>query len=109
MNREPVRTSSPRRRRIRRRYVVVGLLLLSLVSLAALEQFDAGRTFLVRSFLRSESMGPGTCRSRPGRGWPRKLEPLMARVGVLRPVRVEVEPGVSLLLDPGLMMSHGPS
>ena len=100
MNAERARPPSPRRRRIRRRYVVVGLLLLGIVGLAALEQFDAGRTFLVRSFLRSERAWARYWPVETGRGWPRKLEPLMSRVGVLRPVRVDVEPGVSLLLDP---------
>src|SRR5258708_5927724 len=30
-----------------------------------------------------------------------KLEPAMRRIGVLRPARVEVEPGISFFLDPG--------
>jgi Methyltransferase FkbM domain len=30
----------------------------------------------------------------------RQLEPFLSRIGVLQPVRIEVDPGVSLLLDP---------
>ena len=100
MNGHQDRTAPSRRRRIRRRYFVVGLLLLGLVTVVALEQFDAGRVFLVRSFLRSERAWTRYWPVETGRGWPRTLEPLMFRVGVLRPVRVEVEPGINLLLDP---------
>lgn len=100
MNRQQPGTSTSRQGRIPRRYIAVGVLLLVVVTLAALEQFDAGRVFLVRSYLRSERAWVRYWPLDAGRGWARGLEPLMFRIGVLRSVRVEVEPGVSLLLDP---------
>jgi FkbM family methyltransferase len=35
-----------------------------------------------------------------------KLAPFMARVGIIRPVWVQLEPGVKILLDPSDLLSH---
>jgi len=91
--------ASPRRR-FRWRYVVPALLVLGIAAVVACEQFDAGRVLLVRSALRSERAWVRFWPIETGKGWARGLEPLLFRLGVLRPVRVLVEPGVSLLLDP---------
>ena len=81
---------------------VLALLIVAIAVAAAatgaLASFQAGQVFLVRSWVRAE------------RAWDkylpfrhealRGLEPTLVRFGVLRPVRIEVEPSVSLLLDP---------
>lgn len=62
---------------------------------------DAGRAFAVRSFVRAERLWSRDLPLPAARGALRTLvEPALTAVGILRPVRIELEPGVSLLLDP---------
>jgi len=86
-----------------RRIVLVGLaiFLLLVVVVAAIAQSERGRVFLVRSHVRAERAWVRYLPFDTGRGLIRRLEPVLSQVGFLAPVRVEVEPGVSLLLDPG--------
>lgn len=80
-------------------------LLLGILGLAALvaglQLFDAGRAFTVRTFVRVERAWSRDFPVASAKGLVRRLEPALWRIGLLGPVRVEVEPGVSLLLDPG--------
>lgn len=79
------------------RFVVLGLGAI-VVIVAILQVFPAGRVFTVRSLVRLERLWS---RDAPiATSWVRRLEPTWQALGVLKPVRVEVEPGVSLLLDP---------
>ena len=80
----------------RARLVAFGVLAV-IAGLAALQLFDRGRVVTVRSYVRAER---AWAKYFPGRPLLRRGEPLLRRIGVLKPVRVEVEPGVSLLLDP---------
>ena len=105
LTREPVQKNRDRRATsnrggIQRLYVALGVLLLVVATCVGLLQFNAGRVFLVRSYLRSERAWVRYWPVEAGRGWARGLEPLLFQIGALRPVRVKVEPGVSLLLDP---------
>ena len=90
-----------RRDRIARGFrKVLSALLLLLVIPAALQPFEWGRRFTVRSYVRAERLWSRDFPIGSARGFVRSLEPLLMRAGLLRPVRVEIEPGVSLLLDP---------
>ena len=80
--------------------MVLRVTLALIVLVAVLQLFEAGRVFTVRSYVRLERAWVRYFPVAPAKGLVRRLEPLMFRVGMLRPVRVEVEPGVSLLLDP---------
>jgi FkbM family methyltransferase len=80
--------------------MVLRVALALVVLLAVLQLFEAGRVFTVRSYVRLERAWVRYFPVSTAKGLVRRLEPLMFRVGMLRPVRVEVEPGVSLLLDP---------
>lgn len=80
--------------------IVLRLLLLLLVTLAALQLFEKGRTLTVRSYVRAERMWSRDFPIASAKGLIRRVEPALVRIGLLRPVRVEVEPRVSLLLDP---------
>jgi FkbM family methyltransferase len=73
--------------------VVLGALVLPRVMPVAM-RFAVGR-----SYLRFESAWQRNYHWKRGSGIPRRLEPLMFRF-VLFPIRVEIEPGVNLLLDP---------
>lgn len=79
----------------------MGVLLLFVLTLSLLGLFEPGRILLVRSYVRGERGWVKYFPLESGKGLIRRLDPLMFRIGVLRPVRVEIEPGVSLLLDPG--------
>ena len=74
--------------------VIVGILL-------ALHTFEAGRAFTVRSYVRAERAWNNHSPDAGGKGLFRRAEPSLVRAGLLNPVRVEVDPDVSLLLDPG--------
>jgi len=76
------------------------VVLLLLVALVVIGRFEAGRGFIVRSYVRAERMWSRDLPIVRARGAFRRLEPLLSRLGVWGPVRLEVEPGVSLLLDP---------
>jgi FkbM family methyltransferase len=80
--------------------VVLRVALALVVLVVVLQLFEAGRVFTVRSYVRFERAWVRYFPVSTAKGAVRRLEPLMFRVGMLRPVRVEVEPGVSLLLDP---------
>jgi FkbM family methyltransferase len=80
--------------------IVLRALLLLMVTLAALQLFEKGRTLTVRSYVRAERMWSRDFPIASAKGFIRRVEPVFIRIGLLRPVRVEVEPGVSLLLDP---------
>jgi FkbM family methyltransferase len=72
-----------------------------LVAIVAVLQLTAsGRVFTVRSYVRAERLWSRDFPVVSAKGLLRELEPGLARVGLLRPVRVEVESGVSLMLDP---------
>jgi len=90
-----------RRNRIARvvRLVLAAALLL-IVLVAALQLFQSGRIFTVRSFVRAERLWSRDFPVASAKGLVRGAEPLLIRTGLLRPVRVEVEPHISLLLDP---------
>ena len=79
---------------------VLGALLLLIVTFAVLQCFQAGRAFTVRSYVRIERAWARDFPLMSARGLIRRFDPVMFRIGLLRPVRIEVEPGVSLLLDP---------
>jgi FkbM family methyltransferase len=85
-------------RRIAR--VFLGLLVGLFVTLAVLQLFEAGRVLTVRSYVRLDRAWARHFPVASGKGLVRRLDPLLTRVGLLRPVRVEVEPGIRLLLDP---------
>ena len=80
--------------------ISLGVLVLFVVALFLLELSESGRTFVVRSYVRVERASERYFPSSGGRALVRRLEPLLFRLGVIGPVRVEIEPGVSLLLDP---------
>lgn len=89
-----------KRRRIpRARLFALGALAV-IAGLSALQLFDRGRVVTVRSYVRAERAWAKYFPVSAGKPLLRRVEPLLFRTGVLRPVRVEVEPGVSLLLDP---------
>lgn len=80
--------------------VMLSAVLVFALVVAALQLSDRGRVMTVRSYVRAERLWARDLPIRPVKGAVRAIEPLLARLGLLRPVRVEVEPGVSLLLDP---------
>ena len=61
---------------------------------------NRGGAVLVRSYVRFERAWARWLPLQNAKGLIRRLDPLMTTIGVLRPVRIEVERGVSLLLDP---------
>ena len=75
-------------------------LVVALVIGGALQLFEGGRIFTVRSYVRLERAWSRDLPIAAAKGALRSFEPVLVRAGVLRPVRVTVEPGVSLLLDP---------
>lgn len=79
-------------------------LLLALFVLGAgvvvLQLFERGRVFTVRSYVRAERLWSRDFPLNSAKGLVRRIEPALVRAGLLRSVRVEVEPGVTLLLDP---------
>lgn len=76
-------------------------MVLGVVALFIAAQFTAfGSRLTVRSWVRLERLWSRDLPIDAGRPVLRSLEPVLASLSVLRPVRVEVEPGVSLLLDP---------
>ena len=60
----------------------------------------AGAALTVRSWVRLERLWSRDTPLPSTAGWLRALEPAFSAIGLLRPVRVTVEPGVSLKLDP---------
>jgi len=74
---------------------VVGALALALLQLST-----AGSVATVRTWVRAERLWSRDLPIDAGRGLLRRLEPALTTVSLLRPVRVAIEPGVSLLLDP---------
>lgn len=66
----------------------------------ALQSVHAGRVMTVRSVVRLERMWERGFPLPSARGLARFGDPLLKSIGLLRPVRIDVEPGVSLLLDP---------
>ena len=85
-------------RRIAR--VVLGLVVALFLTLAVLQLFEAGRVLTVRSYVRLDRAWARSFPMNRGKGLVHRLDPLLTRAGLLKPVRVEVEPGVNLLLDP---------
>lgn len=86
--------------------MVLAALLLMIVVLAALQASEWGRALTVRSYVRAERLWSRDFPIASGRRLVRRSEPLLVRIGLLRPVRVEVEPGVSLWLDPADAISR---
>lgn len=68
--------------------------------LAAVQFVPAGRVWTVRTWVRAERLWSRDLPLSSARGMVRAVEPALSGLGLLRPVRVEVEPGVNLLLDP---------
>jgi FkbM family methyltransferase len=85
-------------RRIAR--VVLGLAVGLFLTVAVLQLFEAGRIFTVRSYVRLDRAWARSFPLDGAKDLVRRLDPVLTRAGLLKPVRVEVEPGVSLLLDP---------
>jgi FkbM family methyltransferase len=79
--------------------LIIGVLLFTLL-VVALQFSDWGRVTTVRAWVRAERLWSRDFPISAVKDLPRRLEPTLARVGLLRPIRVEVEPGISLLLDP---------
>lgn len=77
-----------------------GLAAAGALCLLLLQTFEAGRVFTVRSYVRAERAWNKYVPTQAAKAWPRRLEPALAGAGLLVPVRLAVEPGVSLLLDP---------
>jgi FkbM family methyltransferase len=80
--------------------VLLSAALVFVVVVTALQFSDPGRVFTVRSYVRVERLWSRDFPISSAKGVVRAFEPFLVRLGALRPVRVEVEPGVSLLLDP---------
>lgn len=81
------------------RLLLVGTALL-VIALVVGSRFEAGQALIVRTYVRLERLWELDFPVVRARGAMRHADPLLSRIGVLRPVRIEVEPGVSLLLDP---------
>ncbi len=81
------------------RILLIGFTLL-VIALLVLGRFEAGRGLIVRTYVRSERLWERDCPIVPAKQAIRQLEPFLSRIGVLQAVRIEVDPGVSLLLDP---------
>jgi FkbM family methyltransferase len=97
----PVFRNGLRRNRIPLAFrVPLSALFLLIAVVAALQLPEWGRVFTVRSYVRAERMWSRDFPFVAAKGLLRGLEPALVRVGLLRPVRVEVESGVSLMLDP---------
>jgi len=96
----PAGTAAPRSAARRIFRLALGLALVLAIVLVVLQLFEAGRVFTVRSYVRGERAWSLYFPVDSAKGLVARLDPLMTRVGLLRPVRVEVEPRVSLLLDP---------
>lgn len=79
---------------------LIGAVVVAVLVLVALQVTAAGRVFTVRSFVRFERLWSRDLPVASLTGLIRRTEPWLTAVGLLRPVRVEIEPGVSLLLDP---------
>lgn len=75
-------------------------LVLLAAATASLQVFEAGRVLTVRSWVRFDRLWARDFPIESARPLVRRLDPVLADLGLLRPVRVQVEPGVSLLLDP---------
>jgi FkbM family methyltransferase len=80
--------------------VLVAALLVIIIVVAGLQLSETGRILTVRSYVRAERLWSRDFPIGPAKGLVRRLEPVFIQIGLLQPVRVEVEPGVSLLLDP---------
>jgi len=80
------------------------LLLVALVG--GLQFFEWGRVFTVRSYVRAERLWSREFPITSAKSLLRRLDPALVRAGLLRPVRVEVEPGITLTLDPGDAVSR---
>lgn len=90
-----------KRNRIARTFrILLSALVLLIIAVAGLQLSERGRIFTVRSYVRAERLWSRDSPLASAKGLVHWLEPFLFRVGVLRPVRVEIEPGVSLLLDP---------
>ena len=90
-----------KRNRIARTFrILLSALVLLIIAVAGLQLSERGRIFTVRSYVRAERLWSRDSPFASAKGRVHWLEPFLFRVGVLRPVRVEIEPGVSLLLDP---------
>jgi FkbM family methyltransferase len=85
------------RRAVRALLIAFALLVVALVVVG---RFEAGRGLIVRTYVRVERLWERDFPIVRARRAIRQLEPLLSRIGVVRPVRIEVDPGVSLLLDP---------
>jgi len=75
-------------------------LLLPVALVGALQLMEWGRVFTVRSYVRAERLWSREFPIVSAKGLLRRLDPALVRVGLLRPVRVEVEPGITLTLNP---------
>jgi FkbM family methyltransferase len=83
----------------RRWMIALGAVLFG-TAILGLRWSHVGEVTLVRSYVRLDRAWVKYFPFASGNGLIRRLDPLMTRLGVLKPVRVELEPGVSLLLDP---------
>ncbi len=83
-----------------RRRRLVAVLTTAILVFAAAQLTDTGRTWTVRSYVRFERLWARDFPIVSARGLVRRADPLLQAVGLLRPVRVTIRPGVSLKLDP---------
>ena len=81
-------------------------MLASAIALLVVAQTDRGHVWLVRSFLRVEEVWRRVVPLSSAKGLIAKAEPFMVRTGFLRPVWLQVEPGVKMLLDPSEILSR---
>lgn len=82
-----------------RKVAFTGLAFLALAAVALVFSFlDPSHT--ARAYFALERAWNDHWPLETGKNWIQQLEPAMRRAGILRPVRLQVEPGVSFFLDP---------
>lgn len=94
------------RRKGRKAMLRAAILLGSAFALLAVGRTDWGQIWLVRSFLRIEEVWDRAVPLNSGKGLIRRVDPFMSRIGLLRPVWLQVEPGINMLLDPSDLVSR---
>lgn len=83
------------------RRAVVGMCLLSAGILGFLRFSETGRILACRSYVRAERLWSRDVPIVALAGAVKALEPALTTLGFVAPVRLEIQPGVSLRLDPG--------
>jgi FkbM family methyltransferase len=86
-------------------WIAVALVLLLLV-VAVAQTNHAGQVMTTRTWIRFESWWWDADFFGRGRAVPRHIGARLSQLGIVRPVRVELEPGASMWLDPGDLISR---